>query len=130
MRAAAGFVVLVCCSIAASGCSSSVARPNWMNPGSVAYQQQQALRYDPFPLDDLGPPIAGGRPRDFDRPREPAPLKASPLYGTPGGAAPPVQLQPTPGAYSPGAYAPPPAATGSYPQTPYAAPVYPGPSGQ
>ena len=102
----------LCLGVAAGGCSSSLGRPNWMNPGPVAYQQQQALRYDPFPEDDLGPPIVGGRPREYDRPREPAPLKVNPAFGPVSGVEPAVQLPPTPGAYSPG----------PYPQTPYGAP--------
>ncbi len=125
MRAAV-FLTCLQAIVAVAGCSSSVARPNWLNPGEIGYQRQQALRYDPYPEDDLGPPIVGGRPREYDRPREPAPLKPNPLFGTPGGVAPPVQLQPTPGAYSPGAYTPAPAATGPYPQTPYATPTYSG----
>jgi hypothetical protein len=112
MRVAGLFLLSLCLGVAGGGCSSSLGRPNWANPGPVAYQQHQAQRFDPFPEDDLGPPIVGGRPREYDRPREPAPLLPNPAFGAIGGAAPPVQLPPTPGAYSPG----------PYPQTPYVAP--------
>ena len=58
--------------LAASGCSSRVARPNWFDPGPIAAQQNQALRYDPYPDDSLGPAVLGGRPREYDRPRQPS----------------------------------------------------------
>src|SRR5947209_10951684 len=106
MRVAGLFLLGLCLGAAGSGCSSNLGRPNWADPGPVAYQQHQALRYDPFPQDDLGPPIVGGRPREYDRPREPSPLRPNPAFGTIGGAAPPVQLQPTPGPYSPETYSP------------------------
>jgi hypothetical protein len=111
--------------LAASGCSSSVGRPNWLNPGPVAYQQNQALRYDPYPDDSLGPAVLGGRPREYDRPRPPAPLIVHPGVNAMGGAAPPAGIPPTPGPYSPGPVTPAPI----YPQTPYTSPVYgPAPS--
>ena len=122
MRHACCYLLIVVSGIAAGGCSSSVARPNWLNPGPVAYQRNQALRYDPYPEDSIGPAIVGGRPREYDQPREPAPLRPNPVNGPVGGAA-PVQLQPTPGPYSPAPDAPAPA--GPYPQTPYVAPQYP-----
>jgi hypothetical protein len=122
-------VVVGLCLASGSGCSSSLARPNWLNPGPVGYQQQVAERFDPYPEDDLGPPIVGGRPREYEIPRPPTPLKPSPAP-TSWGAAGPVQLAPTPGAYSPGvapsAVAPPPV----YPQTPYPATGAPSPGPQ
>ena len=42
--------------------------PQLENPGSAGYQRYNALQYDPYPLDDVAPPIAGGRPREYDRP--------------------------------------------------------------
>ncbi|HEV3416310.1 MAG TPA: hypothetical protein VG056_05840 [Pirellulales bacterium] len=121
MRHSSILIVALTLGVAAAGCSSSVARPNWFGPQPPqAYQQNQAQRYDPYPDDSLGPAVLGGRPRDFDRPREVAPLRPNPAFAPIGGAAPPVQLQPTPGPYSPPPYAPAP-----YPQTPYVAPQYP-----
>jgi hypothetical protein len=120
MRFGRLLVVAVLSEIAAGGCSSTVARPNWLNPGPVAYQQNQALRYDPYPEDSLGPAVLGGRPREYDRPRPPAPLVVKPATGIVGGVAPPAGVPPNPGPYSPGPVAPAP----TYPQTPYSPPVY------
>ena len=126
MRFSSLVLVVAVLGLAASGCSSSVARPNWLNPGPVAYQQNQALRYDPYPDDSLGPAVLGGRPREYDRPRPPAPLIVHPGASAMGGAAPPAGIPPTPGPYSPGPVTPAPI----YPQTPYTPPVYaPAPSG-
>jgi hypothetical protein len=111
---------------AAMGCSSSLARPNWLNPGPVGYQQQVAERFDPYPEDDLGPPIVGGRPREYAIPRPPTPLKPAPAL-TSWGAAGPVQLAPTPGPYSPSAVPPAVSPAPIYPQTPYPAAVAPAP---
>jgi hypothetical protein len=49
------------------GCKS-VAGPNWCHPGSAKVQQNRALRYDPYPDPDIGPPVVGGRPREYDIP--------------------------------------------------------------
>lgn len=66
------YVSLALCAVmvlAASGCSSqTIARPNWLNPGPAAYQQGRAHRFDPYPENDTGPAIAGGRPMEYDRP--------------------------------------------------------------
>lgn len=42
--------------------------PNWRRPGPAYYQQYQAVRHDPYPEDDLGPEIVGGRPRGYQKP--------------------------------------------------------------
>jgi hypothetical protein len=120
MRFGSLIQVIAMAALVMSGCSSSVARPNWLNPGPVAYQQNQALRYDPYPEDSLGPPVLGGRPREYDRPRPPAPLIVKPATGVVGGVAPPAGLPPSAGPYSPGPVTTAPV----YPQTPYSTPVY------
>jgi hypothetical protein len=43
-------------------------RPDWFNPGPAKYQQQRAQRFDPYPDNDIGPPVIGGRPPEFSRP--------------------------------------------------------------
>ena len=49
-----------------SGCGTG---PRLFQPsGTIGYQRSQAVLHDPFPNNDLGPPIMGGRPREFDRP--------------------------------------------------------------
>jgi hypothetical protein len=42
--------------------------PNWRSPGPAYYQQFHAVRHDPYPQDDLGPEIVGGRPRGYQKP--------------------------------------------------------------
>ena len=42
--------------------------PQLYHPGSAGYQRANALQYDPYPLDDVAPPVAGTRPKEYDRP--------------------------------------------------------------
>ncbi len=57
----------VCASLVLTGCPK-VRTPQWHSPGSAGYQRANALQFDPYPLDDVAPPVAGGRPREYDRP--------------------------------------------------------------
>jgi hypothetical protein len=43
-------------------------RPNFRHPGNTPYQSHQATLHDPYPDDDLGPEVVGGRPREFQKP--------------------------------------------------------------
>ena len=52
--------------LAATGCHL---RPNFGPPGTIGMQRDRAVLHDPFPINDLGPAIVGGRPRGFDLPR-------------------------------------------------------------
>jgi hypothetical protein len=36
--------------------------------GSIERQKNRAVTFDPYPLNDIGPPIVGGRPREFANP--------------------------------------------------------------
>jgi len=56
------------------GCRN-LAGPTWRSPGTVAVQRNRAERFDPYPEDDVGPPIEGSRPREFQTP--PAEVKRS-----------------------------------------------------
>ena len=47
-----------------SGCQS-MGRPNWFNPGPAQYQRAQAQRFDPYPDQNIGPAMAGVRPREY-----------------------------------------------------------------
>ena len=50
---------------------SSVVRdrmPRARYPGTAGYRRAIALQFDPYPLDDVAPPVAGGRPKEYDRP--------------------------------------------------------------
>ncbi len=54
---------------AASGCSN---RPGWgfsWGQGTTAQQKARATVHDPFPLNDIGPEVVGGRPREFYNPQ-------------------------------------------------------------
>jgi len=55
--------------VLAAGLSGCVAPPNWRSPGTVECQRGRARVADPYPQSDTAPPIAGGRPRQFDAPR-------------------------------------------------------------
>jgi hypothetical protein len=42
-------------------------------PGTVEAQRSEAALHDPYPDPDAGPPVVGGRPREFQKPQaEPA----------------------------------------------------------
>jgi hypothetical protein len=63
-RSGKWFFALVLVS-ASGGCVSS---PRLFHPGSAAYQQQKAVRFDPYVDNDIGPAVVGARPRDYDKP--------------------------------------------------------------
>jgi hypothetical protein len=44
-------------------------RPNFGPPGTIGMQRSRAWLHDPYPSDELGPVIVGGRPLGFDRPQ-------------------------------------------------------------
>lgn len=52
--------------VALAGCPS-IQGPGYLHPGSAAYQQAQAERFDPFPQTDVGPDMAA-RPLAYMRP--------------------------------------------------------------
>jgi hypothetical protein len=61
-------VLLACCPVVA--CSSTIRWPRLYGPGPATNQRANAERSDPYPITDLGPEIVGGRPREFDKPRD------------------------------------------------------------
>lgn len=54
---------ILCCALA--GCRNT--RDPFSSPGTIGYQRNQAVLHDPFPSDQLGPPMMD-RPRGFDLP--------------------------------------------------------------
>jgi hypothetical protein len=70
--------VLILLLLLSSGCS---ARPRaWGFPGgsgTVDRQKARASVHDPFPLNDIGPDVMGGRPREFAEPRTEAAREAN-----------------------------------------------------
>jgi hypothetical protein len=61
-----------------SGCTS---RPRgWGFPGGLGTMDRQKSRaavHDPYPFNDIGPPVVGGRPREFSTPRSEATREAN-----------------------------------------------------
>ncbi len=49
------------------GCAD-VAPPRFLHPGRTEDQQLRAQRFDPYPMTDVGPAVAGGRPLQYDKP--------------------------------------------------------------
>lgn len=43
-------------------------KPNWGAPGTIGEQRSRAVLFDPYPNNDLGPPVVSGRPLGFERP--------------------------------------------------------------
>lgn len=61
--------------ILSSGCYLT---PNFGSPGTIGMQRARAVLHDPFPNNDIAPPIVSGRPLGFDRPlSEPAQAQIS-----------------------------------------------------
>lgn len=60
-----GFAAFV--SLVLTGCPT-IRMPDFYHPGSAGYQRANALQFDPYPLDDVAPPVAGARPKEYDRP--------------------------------------------------------------
>ncbi len=50
-----------------SGCAD-IAAPRVFHPGSEEYQQARAQRFDPYPMTDVAPEVAGGRPLQYIKP--------------------------------------------------------------
>jgi hypothetical protein len=56
-----------------SGCrGSQLGEHRWgggpMGQGDTTRQQARAVYFDPYPLNDIGPEVVGGRPRGFMNP--------------------------------------------------------------
>src|SRR6476660_8103095 len=113
-RLRAAIVALVVTSL--SGCPQEMAslRQSFAHPGSAAYQRAQAQQHDPYVLNDVGPEVVGGRPRDYlipineverarintTPPLTPVAAPAVVVGPPPAGASPAVVTVPTPGAPS------------------------------
>ena len=59
-----------CCPLVlaiAAGCSPYTRVPQLYSPGNAATQRFDAVYHDPYPLEDVGPEVVGGRPREYQR---------------------------------------------------------------
>lgn len=53
------------------GCAGGPFRNWFAPPGTIQQQRARATLHDPFPDQDLGPEVVGGRPREFQQMPEP-----------------------------------------------------------
>ncbi|MFT5301075.1 MAG: hypothetical protein ACI814_001859 [Mariniblastus sp.] len=77
--------LILVCSVS-TGCYNL--RPNWGPQGTIGMQRNRAAANDPFPSNELGPPLAGVRPLGYEQPKAQADsLQSSPYArrGTRGG---------------------------------------------
>jgi hypothetical protein len=75
---------------AASGCQSqSLGLPHPLRPGTEQQQQTRAQRFDPYPENDIGPAVVGGRPLEYSSPRAEI-LRVQPRLGEPQFTPPPA----------------------------------------
>ncbi|HEY3391739.1 MAG TPA: hypothetical protein VGK58_03470 [Lacipirellulaceae bacterium] len=128
-------VVVAVAAACYAGCTPEVHRykrfPDFSHPGWAHEQRNDAVAHDPYPVDDAGPEIVGGRPREYQRPLNeverarmnvppPIALQPIPVPGLPA-APPPVVTTPvvTPPFASPAVPAVPGAPIGVQPRSPY-----------
>jgi hypothetical protein len=66
------YTVIAMSVLGVAGCTAEANRyirfPDFAHPGPAAVQRAQAIQHDPYPLDDVGPEIVGGRPLAYQRP--------------------------------------------------------------
>ena len=48
-----------------AACSPTVVKPQLCDPGWAHQQRARAVEFDPYPQNDVGPEIVGGRPPDY-----------------------------------------------------------------
>ena len=73
--------LLIVAAVSLSGCRGLYV-PAIQGPGTAEYQRKWAQRYDPYPQNDVGPPVLGGRPLEFPNTRA-EPQRARNFFITP-----------------------------------------------
>ena len=110
-------------SLTAVGCTSEIHRymrfPNLYSPGPAPYQRAEAVRHDPYPLNDVGPEIEGGRPREYQQPVNE--VERARMTGTRPIALQPIPVPALPGTPPPVVVTPPVVTTPPIVTTPYPA---------
>jgi hypothetical protein len=48
-----------------AACSPTIRQPQLLHPGPAGVQRHNAAQFDPYPPNDVGPKIVGGRPPDY-----------------------------------------------------------------
>jgi hypothetical protein len=102
-------IVLISCTVGLSGCTSEIHRhirfPDFLHPGWANQQRHDAIQHDPYPLNDIGPEVVGGRPREYQQPvneveraqmNAPRPLGVRPIPLAPWPVASPQPATPQP----------------------------------
>ncbi len=51
-----------------AACSPTIRYPRLASPGTAPLQRYNAEQFDPYPQNDVGPEIVGGRPLDYAMP--------------------------------------------------------------
>ena len=65
-----GIVSLIALSVVLPPCCGcQLDTPNLAHPGTEANQQARAKVFEPYPDNEMGPPVVGGRPREYQDPR-------------------------------------------------------------
>jgi hypothetical protein len=71
-RVSSRLIMVAILATCGAGCSPQAQRyirfPNFTNPGPAAVQRAEAIYHDPYPLNDIGPEVVGGRPLGFQQP--------------------------------------------------------------
>ncbi|MEM7473726.1 MAG: membrane or secreted protein [Planctomycetota bacterium] len=69
-RMSTAIKLIICLSLfSCAGCGQ---RPGWgfsWGQGTTERQKARATVHDPFPLNDIGPEVVGGRPREYFNPQ-------------------------------------------------------------
>ncbi len=65
MKSLISTIALVLLGAGTVGCSTSLGPSNLTNPGTAAFQQGKAQRFDPYPENEAGPELVGVRPPDY-----------------------------------------------------------------
>jgi hypothetical protein len=60
--------LLIVLAVCLSGGCQGMHVPRIQGPGTAPYQRALAERYDPYPDNETGPPVVGGRPLEFQHP--------------------------------------------------------------
>lgn len=62
---------MLACALLVS-CAGCAGRPGWgfsWGQGTIDRQKARAVVHDPYPLNDIGPEVVGGRPREYINPQ-------------------------------------------------------------
>jgi len=60
-------LLLLAIAAALTGCATG-GHPDFWHPGNIQTQRLRAVVHDPYPDQDQGPVVMGGRPRDYAEP--------------------------------------------------------------